>query len=535
VGSAIGIRVDYGKIEPEAPPLLRLDGISKAFFGVQALRRVSFDLRPGEVHALVGENGAGKSTLIKVITGAHRPDEGTIEVQGEPVTDNDPVRARALGIAAIYQQPALFPDLTVAENIALGLEPGGVWRRVDWGHRRERARTLLRRVGAVIRPEAEVRRLTMPEQQLVEIARALGADARILIMDEPTASLSDTEVAQLFRVIRELKGQGVGIIYISHRLEELPQVADRVTALRDGALVGTRPMAEVGRGELIRMMVGRELSAVFPKTEVPIGEPVLELRHLGCRAAGVRDVTLTARAGEILGVAGLVGAGRTELARALFGITPADSGAVLLGGAPVTVDSPARAAEMGIAYVPEDRRRHGVVLEMSVAANATLAVLRRVSRHGLIDAAAERKSASESVERLGVKAASLDAPVATLSGGNQQKVALARWLAAGPKVLILDEPTQGIDVGAKAEVHRLMVEVVSRGLAVVMISSELPEILGMSDRIAVMHGGTVVGTVDRGDASQELILEMALGHPATPERSKSAAPAEPGWGGPVES
>jgi rhamnose transport system ATP-binding protein len=526
VASGTGIRVDYGWIPPETPPLLRLTGISKAFFGVRALRGVSFDLRPGEVHALVGENGAGKSTLIKVITGAHQPDEGTIEVQGQPVTDNDPVRARAFGIAAIYQQPALFPDLTVAENVALGLEPGGAWRWVSWGHRRRRARELLDRVGAAIDPETEVRRLTMPEQQLVEIARALGADARILIMDEPTASLSDTEVERLFRVIHELKGQGVGIVYISHRLEELPRVADRVTALRDGSLVGTRPMKDVTRAELIRMMVGRELSAVFPKEAVPVGGPVLELRHLGCRASGVRDVSLTAHAGEILGLAGLVGAGRTELARVLFGVTPSDSGNVLLDGHPVTIDSPAKASALGVAYVPEDRRRHGVVLEMSVAANATLAVLRRVSRFGLIDRAAERRTAERYVERLGVKTASLDAPVGSLSGGNQQKVALARWLAAGPKVLILDEPTQGVDVGAKAEIHRLMVELAGRGLAVVMISSELPEVLGMSDRIAVMHGGTVVGVVDRADATQELLLEMALGH-ATAHAVKNDAPVDP--------
>jgi rhamnose transport system ATP-binding protein len=497
-----------------SPTLLRLTGISKAFFGVQALKSVSFDLRAGEVHALVGENGAGKSTLIKVITGAHQPDDGTIEVQGREVVANDPVRARALGVAAIYQQPALFPDLTVAENIALGLEPGGGWRRVNWKRRRERACALLGRIGAAIDPESEVRRLTMPEQQLVEIARALGADARIVIMDEPTASLSDTEVDNLFRVIRELKAQGVGVIYISHRLEELPQVADRVTALRDGALVGTRAMGEVGRAELIRMMVGRELSSVFPKVAVPIGGTVLELQGVTCVETGVKGVSLSVKAGEILGLAGLVGAGRTELARVLFGLTPADSGTILLNGRAVVIDSPARASALGIAYVPEDRRRHGVVLEMSVAANATLAVLRDVARFGLIDAAKEHALAGSFVERLGVKTASLDAPVGSLSGGNQQKVALARWLAAGPKVLILDEPTQGVDVGAKSEIHRLMCELAGKGLAVLMISSELPEILGMSDRIAVMHGGTIVTIVDRAGATQEQLLELALGHPA---------------------
>jgi len=492
--------------------LLKLTGISKAFAGVQALKGVSFELQTGEVHALIGENGAGKSTLVKVVTGAIAPDEGSLEVQGRLIDANDPVRARALGIAAIYQQPALFPALTVAENIALGLEPGGWWRRVRWGQRRARARRLLERIGAKIDPETEVRRLTMPEQQLVEIARTLGADACILIMDEPTASLSDTEVDNLFRVIRELKTQGVGIIYISHRLEELPQVADRVTALRDGVFVGTRRMGEATRADLIRMMIGRELSAVFPKTTVQPGDVVLEVRGLGCHAAGVSEVSFSVRAGEILGLAGLVGAGRTELARVLFGLTPADQGEIRLRGRRVVINSPARAAELGIAHVPEDRRRHGVILEMSVATNATLATLSAISSHGLLDFAREQRVAAEFAERLAIKAESLDTPVGNLSGGNQQKVALARWLAASPAVLILDEPTQGVDVGAKAEIHRIMSELAARGLAIVMISSELPEILGMSDRIAVMHGGTVAGVLDRAEATQEMIMELALGH-----------------------
>jgi rhamnose transport system ATP-binding protein len=494
------------------PHLLSLTDIRKSFSGVHALKGVSFDLRSGEVHALVGENGAGKSTLIKIITGAHQPDAGTLTVCGQPVTDNDPVRARRLGIAAIYQQPALFPDLTVAENIALGLEPAGWWRPVQWRRRRERAKHLLARVGSRLAPDVYVRRLSMPEQQLVEIARALGADARILIMDEPTASLSDTEVDNLFRVIRELRGGGVGIIYISHRLEELPRITDRVTALRDGEVAGTRLVGEVTRADLIRLMVGRELSAVFPKQPAAIGDIVLECRGVGCASAGVRDVTLSVRTGEILGLAGLVGAGRTELARVLFGLTPADAGEIRFRGQNVFIDQPARAVELGIAYVPEDRRRHGVILDLPVAANATLAILRKIAAGGLLDFRRERAVAQEFVRRLGVKTASLDAPVGNLSGGNQQKVALARWLATDPAVLILDEPTQGIDVGAKAEIHRLMSELAGRGIAVIMISSELPEVLGMSDRIAVMHGGTVVGTLDRAAATQEAIMELALGH-----------------------
>jgi rhamnose transport system ATP-binding protein len=496
------------------PTLLELTGISKAFAGVQALRSVSFDLCAGEVHALVGENGAGKSTLIKVITGAHLPDLGTIEVMGRPVGTLDPVRARGLGIAAIYQQPALFPDLTVAENIAIGLEPGGGWRRIRWSRRRRRARDLLATIGAAIDPEAEVRALSMPEQQLVEIARALGADARIMIMDEPTASLSDKEVDRLFRVIADLKSQGVGVIYISHRLEELPQIADRVTALRDGVLVGTRRMDDVSRADLIRMMVGRELSAVFPKALVEPGEVVLELEDVGCHSAGVRNINLSVRAGEIVGLAGLVGAGRTELARVLFGLTPAQTGEVWLRGRPVAIDSPMRAAALGIAYLPEDRRRHGVILDMTTAANVTLATLRAASRFGFLDCRQERATAGRFVQQLGIKTPSLETPVVNLSGGNQQKVALARWLAARPALLILDEPTQGVDVGAKAEIHRLMSELAGRGLAILMISSELPEILGMSDRIAVMHGGTIVGVLDRALATQEAILELALGHVA---------------------
>jgi rhamnose transport system ATP-binding protein len=506
-------------------PLLQLADISKSFAGVHALQGVSFELRAGEVHALVGENGAGKSTLIKIITGAHRPDAGTLEIQGQEITDNDPVRARALGVAAIYQQPALFPDLTVAENIALGLEPPGPWRRIRWAEGRRRARALLDRIGAAIDPEAEVRRLTMPQQQLVEIARALGADARILIMDEPTASLSDQEVEHLFGVIRELRGHGVGIIYISHRLAELPQVADRVTALRDGQWVGTRRLSEVSRAELIRMMVGRELSAVFPKTTVSLGDVLLEVEGLYCRQSGIHNVNLSVRAGEILGLAGLVGAGRTELARVLFGLTPADAGTIRLRGQEVTMDIPAQAVELGIAYLPEDRRRHGVILDLPVAANATLAVLRQLSTGGFLSFQRERDLAADYVGRLGIKTPSVATPVGNLSGGNQQKVALARWLAAKPAVLILDEPTQGIDVAAKAEIHRLMGELAAKGLAILMISSELPEILGMSDRIAVMRNGTVAGVFDRGAVTQESLLEHALGHAAESAVPQVMAPS----------
>jgi rhamnose transport system ATP-binding protein len=493
-------------------PLLSVSGVTKAFAGVQALRGVSFDLRAGEVHALVGENGAGKSTLIKVITGAHRPDTGTVEVESRRIDHNSPLVSRSLGIAAIYQQPALFPDLTVAENMAMGFESGGAWRLIDWRGRRARARELLDRIGARIDPDAPVSELTMPEQQMVEIAKSLGGQAKVLIMDEPTASLPEHEVANLFRVVRDLKSQGVGIVYISHRLDELYALADRVTVLRDGQTVATRPMKEVERPELIRLMVGREISAIFPKRDVPQGDVVLETRALGCRESGVRNVSLSIRAGEILGLAGLVGAGRTELARILFGLTPATDGSISIGGRPATIRTPADAVDLGIAYVPEDRRRHGVILEMPIAENVTLAVLRRISKGGFLDFGREREIAGTYVDRLGVKTPSIDTPAGHLSGGNQQKVALSRWLATDPKVLILDEPTQGIDVGAKAEIHRLMVDLAEKGLAILMISSELPEVLGMSDRIAVLRGGAVAGILPRGGATQEKVMALALGH-----------------------
>jgi rhamnose transport system ATP-binding protein len=494
--------------------LLRAANIGKSYSGVQALQDVSFELHAGEVHALVGENGAGKSTLIKIITGAVQPDGGTLEVGGSLIDHNDPVASRKLGVAAIYQQPALFPDLTVAENIALGLETGSGWRRVRWGELRSRAAELLTRVGASISPETIVDRLSMPEQQLVEIARALGANARILIMDEPTASLSEREVARLLQVVRDLRQQGVGLIYISHRLEELIEIADRVTVLRDGRHVVTRRIADVDRAELIRLMVGRELSQVFPNQTVPLGEPVLELDNIGCRSAGIRNIDLVVRAGEIVGLAGLVGAGRTELARALFGLNPADRGQILLRGKAVAIQSPADAVDLGLAYVPEDRRQHGVILDLPVAANTSLAILSRLASLRGLDFRRERRLATDMAKRLAIKSPSIDAAVGTLSGGNQQKVAVARWLATEPSVLILDEPTQGIDVGAKAEIHRLMVELAGRGMAILLISSELPEILGMSDRIAVMHGGTIVGTLQRVDATQERILSLALGHRA---------------------
>jgi rhamnose transport system ATP-binding protein len=492
--------------------LLDARHISKSFAGLRALDRVSFDLRSGEVHALVGENGAGKSTLIKIITGAEQADAGTLTVAGVPLISIDTQTTRGLGIAAIYQQPALFPHLTVAENIALSLERGSPWRRIDRKARRRRASELLARIGATLDPDRLVGTLTMPEQQIVEIAKAIGADARIVIMDEPTASLSDREVERLFEVIARLRAAGAGIIYISHRLEEIATIADRITVLRDGETVATRDARDVTRTDLIRMMVGRELDAVFPKRQVPLGDTALSVRDLSNARTGVQGVSLSVRRGQILGLAGLVGSGRTQLAETIFGLTPATGGEIAIAGNPVAIASPADAIDRGIAYVPEDRRQHGVVLEMSVAANATLASLPAVSRNGLISREVEDALAQRYVTELRIKASSVDAEVGSLSGGNQQKVALARWLATGPSVLILDEPTQGVDVGSKAEIHRLMQDLAERGMAIIMISSELPEILGMSDRIAVMHAGTIVATMERDAATAANIMAAALGH-----------------------
>jgi len=492
--------------------LLKATAVCKSYSGLHALRDASFELRPGEVHALVGENGAGKSTLIRIFTGADQADSGEIELEGKPITHNSPGLAKSLGIAAIYQQPALFPDLSVAENLALGLEQSSSWKRIAWRARRRSAAEMLAQIGANIDPDTLASDLSMPQQQLVEIARAIGADARVLIMDEPTASLSDEETQNLFKAIRLLRARGAGIIYISHRLDELQTIADRVTVLRDGRTVATSPMNAVNQEELIRLMVGRELSAIFPKREVELGETALELRGLGCSSTGVSNVSLSVRKGEIVGLAGLVGAGRTELAKAIFGLAPADNGEILLKGERARIANPADAIRLGIAYLPEDRRRHGVISELPISANISLASLDELSHLWSMDFRREREIASSYVSRFAIKTPALFSPVSTLSGGNQQKVALSRWLATLPSVLILDEPTQGIDVGAKAQIHELMIELVEQGAAILMISSDLPEILGMSDRVAVMRSGTICAVLDRAEATQERVLSLALGH-----------------------
>ena len=495
--------------------ILEAVDIQKSYGGVRALKNVSLALRAGEVHAVVGENGAGKSTLIKILTGAVSPDAGEIRLDGKPVGSLDPAKARSLGIAVIYQQPALFPDLTVAENIALATEAGKLWKHVNWRERNRHAQQLLDRVGAAIRPQTPVGALTMPEQQLVEIAKAVDADAKVVIMDEPTASLGDRDAENLFRIVDELRSRGAGVIYISHRFEELFRLGDRVTVLRDGESMGTFAMSEMSTPELIRLMVGRSLETIFPERDRHIGEPVLEARQLSCKARGVQDVSLVLRRGEVLGLAGLVGAGRTQFAETLFGLSPADGGSVLFDGCPVRIQSPQQAVALGIAYVPEDRRRHGVVMDFPIAVNTTLASLAKFSRNGFLDFSAEQAVAESYRTRLRIKAPTVDTAVGSLSGGNQQKVSLARWLITEPKVLILDEPTQGIDIGAKSEIYDLIAELASHGLAILLISSELPEVLGMSDRVAVMHAGRIVATLDRSEADAHKVLELALGHTAT--------------------
>ena len=492
------------------PALLEARSITKSFAGARALRAVSFDLQPGEVHAIVGENGAGKSTLIKILSGAEWPDSGSLALRGRTIPALTPPLAHALGIATIYQQPSLFPHLSVAENIAIARERGGLWRRVQWRGWRGAARDVLARLGVAIDPDRDVGTLTMPEQQIVEIAKALATDARIVIMDEPTSSLSGREVERLLAIVTRLRAEGAGIVYISHRLDEVFSVADRVTVLRDGEVVATRAAASLDRAELIRLMVGRDLAAVFPQRSGTAGAIALEVRRLSSRASGLRDISFAVRRGEIVGLAGLVGSGRTELAETLFGLRTAEAGEVLIDGVEVRIRRPDEAMAHGIAYVPEDRRQHGVVLPMAVAANATLASLERVAPRGLIDAAAERRAGEGAVRELGIRTPSVDAPVESLSGGNQQKVALARWLAIEPSILLLDEPTQGVDVGAKGEIHSIINRLADRGTAVVLISSELPEVLAISDRVAVMREGTIAGVLAREDATADRVMELAL-------------------------
>ncbi|HTN96183.1 MAG TPA: sugar ABC transporter ATP-binding protein [Nordella sp.] len=486
-------------------PLVKLTGISKSFVGVKVLNRVDFDVRPGEVHALLGENGAGKSTLIKVIAGVHAPDEGEIRIGGEPVKFANPGQAVKAGIAIVYQELLLFPELSVAENIFLNHAPRTVWGGLDWAQMRDRARALLDDLDSHhLDVDAKVGSLSVANRQRIEIAKALSQDARVVIMDEPTASLAEADVQQLMTIIRRLRARGVGIVYVSHKLPEIFALADRVTVLRDGYYVGTRDIKDVTERSLVAMMVGRSIDQLFPKEDAKIGAALLELR-LVSQGKAVRDVSFTLRAGEILGIAGLVGSGRTETALTIFGITPATSGAILIDGKPVQIKSPKQARDLGIAYVPEDRGLQGLIRPQTVAQNISLTVLQKLARAFIVDRVKEDSLARDFIQRLGIRARGPGQAARQLSGGNQQKVVLAKWLAAEPRILIMDEPTRGIDVGAKSEIHALMSRLAQNGLAILMISSELPEVLGMSDRVLVMNGGRIVAEIARKDATPETV------------------------------
>jgi rhamnose transport system ATP-binding protein len=497
--------------EHNRAPLLEVRSIEKSFPGVRALSDISFDVRAGEVHALVGENGAGKSTLIKIMSGVYHPDSGAILVEGREMRLATPDDARRAGIATIYQELLLFPELSVAENIFLGHAPLARGGRIDWRAMRAKAEALLASLEIDdLAVDQIVGALTVGMRQRVEILRALSHDARILIMDEPTAALTEADVTRLFDIVRRLKARGVGVVYISHRLEEVFQIADRVTVLRDGAYVDRRSVAETSVTELVQMMVGRRIDNLFPKTVAPIGAPVLEARDI-VRRPMTKGVSLTVRAGEIVGLAGLVGSGRSEFAQTVFGITPAESGDIRLMGEAVRIVSAESARAKGIAYVPEDRGVQGLVRPMSVLHNLSLATLGALSWAGFIDRAAERRLAEEAILRFSVKTSSPEEIAGRLSGGNQQKIVLGKWLANNPKLLILDEPTRGIDVGSKAEIHRLMSELAGAGVAILMISSELPEVLGMSDRVLVMREGRLVAEFDRAHATSEAVGAAMMG------------------------
>ncbi|WP_276199612.1 sugar ABC transporter ATP-binding protein [Chelatococcus sp. XZ-Ab1] len=494
-----------------AHPLLEMRGISKSFPGVKALDGVDVALYAGTVTALIGENGAGKSTLVKVLTGIYQPDAGDILVDGAPVRFADAQAAMRAGITAIHQETVLFDELTVAENIFLGHAPKSRLGLVDWAAMRARAGALLHSIDAPISPYARLKDLSIAQRHLVAIARALSVEARVVIMDEPTAALSYKEVEDLFRIIEQLKGQGKAILFISHKFEEVYEIAERFVVFRDGRSVGAGRLAETGQDEIVRMMVGRSVEHVFPKAEVAIGGPVLEVAGYS-HPTEFADISFTLRRGEILGLYGLVGAGRSEFCQALFGITRPSAGRLALEGRALTVRSPQDAIAAGIVYVPEERGRHGAVLPMPIFQNVSMAVLGRTTRAGFLRLAEEFALARRYAERLDLRAAALSVPVGTLSGGNQQKVVIAKWLATLPKVIILDEPTKGIDIGSKAAVHAFMSELAAEGLSVIMVSSELPEILGMSDRVMVMREGRLAGIWERDGLDAETLVRAATGN-----------------------
>jgi ribose transport system ATP-binding protein len=490
--------------------ILTMEHIRKEFPGVVALDNVHFELRRGEVHVLLGENGAGKSTLVKILSGAYRLTAGQIRLNGAETDIHNPHHAQELGISIIYQEFNLVPHLSAAENIFLGRERLQAAGLIDQKHIVSEARCVLNGLGVEIDVRRAVRDLGVAQQQMVEVAKALSQDARILIMDEPTSALTDYEIKELFAAIRQLKAEGVAVIYISHRLEELFEIGDRVTVLRDGKYVGTHAIKNIGKAELITMMVDRELKEHFPKVKVEPGEEVLRIENLSTKEV-LRDVHLSVHRGEVLGIAGLLGSGRTELARAIFGIDHITGGNIAVRDKPCTIRSPRQAINLGIGYLTEDRKSQGLIMVLSLKDNICLPSVDQFSRLGFMNGKAEIRAAKQSVQDLRIKTPGIYQQVVNLSGGNQQKVVISKWLCRHADILIFDEPTRGIDVGSKVEIYQLMNRLTARGAAIIMISSELPEILGMSDRIAVMNNGRITGEFSAGEATQELILQTALG------------------------
>ncbi len=489
-------------------PVLELEGVRKTFGSVVALADGTLSVQPGSVHALVGENGAGKSTLIKIVAGLHKRDEGAFRFRGVDAEFSSTADAKDAGIAVIYQEPTLFPDLSVTENIFMGRQPLSGGKRIDRQTMVTEALQIFDRLGVDLDPHRPAQGLSIADQQIIEIAKAISLDAHLLIMDEPTAALSGVEVERLFNVTRSLRDEGRGIVFISHRFDEVFDLSDTITVMRDGSYIGTVRTNETSNSELVTMMVGREVNELYPKTPTEIGQTVLEVEGLNSKGT-FHDVSFSVRAGEIVGLAGLVGAGRSEIARAVFGVDTYDSGTVSLGNQRVPKSKPAAAIEAGMALIPEDRRQQGLVVESSVAENIGAAIRKRLQKFGIITRAAENRAASSWAGRLQVKTAAMSMSAATMSGGNQQKVVIAKWLATDPKLLIIDEPTRGIDVGTKSEVHRLLSQLAGEGMAILMISSELPEVLGMADRVLVVSEGHITAELDREDATPEKVMHAA--------------------------
>lgn len=490
--------------------ILEMEHISKAFPGVQALDDVHFKLERGSIHALMGENGAGKSTFIKIITGVYQPDSGIIKIDGKPVQIHSPLDSQHLGIAAIYQHVTCFPDLSVTENIFIGHETiNPLTRKINWKELHENAKNLLDQLDADFSPQTVMGILSVAQQQIVEIAKALSSNARIIIMDEPTAPLSKRESEDLYRITESLKAKGVSIIFISHRLEDMYRIASTVTVLRDGHYINTWPLDVVTEENLVKAMVGREITQYFPQRDSAPGDVIFSAQNLS-RTGFFKNVGFTVRKGEILALTGLVGAGRTEVCEAIYGITKLDSGTLMLNGEKLKISSPMDALKAGIGFLPEDRLKQGLVLDWEIFRNISLSALKRFSRHGFMHDSDERKTAKELAEKLEVKATSIYDKAATLSGGNQQKLIVAKLLTGDMKILILDEPTKGVDVGAKTAIYRIMNSLAEAGYGIIMISSEMPEVIGMSDRIVVMREGRVTAIMETKTANQQAILEASM-------------------------